>query len=187
LCAITQSRCGIRNACLLFQSALRRERRADPAVRIRDSVVSLLNKTQSVHIDDLFSLIDEFVCRFRMQLNVNGARTLLFGRARSAYCNKSLSMTSFFSLRNACLLLQLKVCGVSQASFRYLLPNFRDQRSHYAPPEHPTSSTSTLCMHVKQSQCVAGLLPPLRKLPTLGSCEYYRPRNSGRNGSRRCR
>jgi hypothetical protein len=55
VCAIIQSMCGIRNACLLFQS----ERRADPAVRIRESVVSLLNKTQSVHVDDLFFLIDE--------------------------------------------------------------------------------------------------------------------------------
>jgi len=61
LCAITQSVCGIRNACLLFQNAVRRERRADPAVR--ESVVSLLNKSQPVHVDDLF--------------NVNDARTLL--------------------------------------------------------------------------------------------------------------
>ncbi len=62
LCAITQSVCGIRNACLLFQNAVRHERRADPAVRER--VVSPLNKSQSVHVDDLF--------------NVNDARTLLF-------------------------------------------------------------------------------------------------------------
>ena len=62
LCAITQAVCQIRNACLLFQNAVRRERRADPAVR--ESVVSLLNKSQSVHVDDLF--------------NVNDARTLLF-------------------------------------------------------------------------------------------------------------
>jgi hypothetical protein len=42
LCAITQSVCGISNACLLFQNAGRRDRRADPAVR--ESVVSLLQQ-----------------------------------------------------------------------------------------------------------------------------------------------
>jgi hypothetical protein len=42
LCAITQSVCEIRNACLLFQNAARREWRADPAVR--ESVVSLLQQ-----------------------------------------------------------------------------------------------------------------------------------------------
>jgi hypothetical protein len=46
---------------LLLQNAVRRERRVDPAVR--ESVVSLLNKSQPVHVDDLF--------------NVNDARTLL--------------------------------------------------------------------------------------------------------------
>ena len=40
LCAITQSVCGIRNACLLFQNEAHRlrdrRRRADPAVRERE-------------------------------------------------------------------------------------------------------------------------------------------------------
>ena len=42
LCATTQSVCGIRSACLLFQIAALRERRVDPAVR--ESVVSLLQQ-----------------------------------------------------------------------------------------------------------------------------------------------
>ena len=45
------------------------------------------------------------VCCFRTQLNVNGARTLLFGRARSAYCNKTQSMhvEDLFLLMEECL------------------------------------------------------------------------------------
>jgi hypothetical protein len=48
LCANTQSVCGIRYACLLFQNAARRERRANPVVRESWSACS--NKTQSVHV-----------------------------------------------------------------------------------------------------------------------------------------
>jgi hypothetical protein len=74
----------------------------DPAVRDRE--VSLHAQRPILHIDYCCILI-ELVCSFRTQLDVNGARTLLFGRARSAYCNKTQSMhvDDLFLLIEECL------------------------------------------------------------------------------------
>jgi hypothetical protein len=79
------------------------------------------------------------VCCFRTQLNVNGARTLLFGRARSAYCNKTQSMhvDDLFLLMEECF------CAFSEWSDAQEAPSKKgtaasiDRHPEATPSRHP--------------------------------------------------
>ena len=79
------------------------------------------------------------VCCFRTQLNVNGARTLLFGRARSAYCNKTQSMhvDDLFLLMEECLCAFSEWCDAQEAPSKKGTAASIDRHPEATPSRHP--------------------------------------------------
>ena len=81
------------------------------------------------------------VCCFRTQRNVNGARTLLFGRARSAYCNKTQSMhvDDLFLLMEECLCAFSEWFDAQEAPSKKSTAASIDRHPEATPSRHPDS------------------------------------------------
>ena len=151
---------------MLFQNAAQRERRMDPAVRDRE--VSLHAQISILRIDYCCILI-ELVCSFRTQHNVNGARTLLFGRARSAYCNKTQSMhvDDLFLLIEECL------CAFSEWSDAQECRKEKYRSISRPPPRSASESTPRQRRHplwLRPRPRLSVLHPP------PGACKSMFPR-----------